>query len=367
MPTPLRSQDPQPRDIQFKHFGVLNAGVQSKSSLFTSIVVNVILGLICLIIGAATKKVVDNRNKTVAYVVPLKEKPPEPPKPKIVPPKLPPPPKIEVKTPEPPKIKLPDVKIPDPPKPVPVVQPKPVPVIVPAPPKMVVAAAAPKPVAVNLAQNAAVPNHDLHPAPVALGHPDNPIHPMTGTPTAAVNLGNRGLQGMPPGSGGGPPGAKAVALGSGQPGGSLSGTGVRAVQGVKVGGCLGCTGSGPGNGTGAQVQQVQLARVATAPPPLTTQVAKAPVSHTPQVLYKPKPAYTAEATTLHLEGTVTVKIHVSSSGSVTVLGVVAGLGHGLDESAVRAAQAIRFKPASDAGGNPVDWEGPVNITFQIAT
>jgi len=84
------------------------------------------------------------------------------------------------------------------------------------------------------------------------------------------------------------------------------------------------------------------------------------------VLFKPKPAYTDEARNQHIEGTVYVNIKVSASGAVTVVGVKSGLGHGLDESAVRCAQGIRFKPAVDTAGNPIDWEGVVNITFQVA-
>jgi TonB family protein len=76
--------------------------------------------------------------------------------------------------------------------------------------------------------------------------------------------------------------------------------------------------------------------------------------------------YTAEATALHLEGVVSVKIRVSASGSVQIIGVTNGLGHGLDQSAERAVLGMHFKPAMDAQGNPVDWEGVVNITFQMA-
>jgi TonB family protein len=84
-------------------------------------------------------------------------------------------------------------------------------------------------------------------------------------------------------------------------------------------------------------------------------------------LYKPQPVYTAEAKNLHIEGTINVKIHVAANGAVTVLGISSGsLGHGLDESARQCAQGIRFKPAVDASGNPVDWDGVVSITFQIA-
>jgi TonB family protein len=45
--------------------------------------------------------------------------------------------------------------------------------------------------------------------------------------------------------------------------------------------------------------------------------------------------------------------------------VVSGLGHGLDESAVRAAQQIKFKPAKREG-QPVDFPARVRIEFRMA-
>jgi TonB family protein len=86
----------------------------------------------------------------------------------------------------------------------------------------------------------------------------------------------------------------------------------------------------------------------------------------PKVIFKPRPEYTAEAIKLHIEGTVSVRLRVSSSGTVQVLGVTSDLGHGLGDSAIRAVQATRFKPATDASGNPIDWEGIVNVAFQLA-
>jgi len=365
MPKPLRSESDQSRDLQFKHFGVLDSGAQSKTSLFTSITVNVILALVILIIGAATRKtIIDNRVREATLVLPIKEKPPEPIKPKVIPPKIVPP-KVIPKPVEP-KIKLPDVKIPDPPKPVAVNMPKPAPVVMPAPPKVVVAAAAPKPVFVKLGQAASVVNHDAHPTAVALGHADNQIAPSNRPAVATVNLGQRGLAGMPSSNTGGGPKATAVTLGSGQPSGSIGGTGARAVQGVKMG-VTGGTPGGTGNGVGTRPQQVQLGQAAAPPPPQSAQIQKAAVRQGPQVTYKPRPAYTAEATALHLEGTVSVRIRVSSSGVVSVIGVTNGLGHGLDESAIRSIQATRFKPAVDASGNPLDWEGVVNVLFQMAS
>jgi TonB family protein len=69
---------------------------------------------------------------------------------------------------------------------------------------------------------------------------------------------------------------------------------------------------------------------------------------------------------LHLEGTVSVRLRVSAAGRVQVLGVSSGLGHGLDESAENAVRATRFQPALDASGHPTDWEGVVNVAFQLA-
>ena len=362
---PLRSESGFNRqDIQFKDFGVLNDGSQSKASLFTSITLNVVLLIIAVIVGAAAKKTMDKKKlENLTFVTPLKEVP-KPPPPRIVPPKviLRPP----IMKPVEPKIVMPEVKV-EAPKPVPIKpmeQPKPV--VVPAPPAPKVAAAAPVPVKVNLGQSASVVNHDVHPSAVALGSATNPIAPSNRPATAAVNLGQRGLAGMPASNNGGGPPASAVNLGSGQPNGSLGGRSGAAVQGVKLG-VTGGTGTN-GNGIGSQPPRAVQLGQATPPPALgRVQTEHPPVRTGPQVIFKPRPVYTAEATQLHLEGTVSVKIRVSASGAVSVVGVTDGLGHGLDESAIHAVQLTRFKPALDATGNPTDWEGVVKISFQMAS
>ena len=55
----------------------------------------------------------------------------------------------------------------------------------------------------------------------------------------------------------------------------------------------------------------------------------------------------------------------TAGGEPRVLEVVRGLGHGLDETAIRAAQQIRFKPAL-RDGLPVDSTATVHILFQLA-
>jgi TonB family protein len=84
-----------------------------------------------------------------------------------------------------------------------------------------------------------------------------------------------------------------------------------------------------------------------------------------EVIFKPKPDYTEEARKLHVEGEVLVHVLFKASGEISVLDVVHGLGHGLDEAAVHAAQQIRFKPALRAG-QAVDWTATVHIIFQLA-
>ena len=358
MPKPLVSEHPASSDLQFRHFGVMERPRQSRSSLAGSIAINVLLALIVLILGAAARRtVLDNRKKEAVLVMPVEIKPVPPPK--VVPPKFPPPKPLPTPSP---KVVLPEVKAIDIPQPHPM--PHPLPAVMPAPPKQVVAAAAPKPTTINLGRSASVPNQDAHPAAVSLGAQNNPIAPSNRPAVAAIDLGHTGLRGMPPGSGRGPNSA-AVNLGSGQPQGSLGGAGSHAVQGVKLGGVTGGTGNRPGNGLGSRPAQVGLGR---APDPVASAVHldHPPIRQGPQVIYKPAPVYTPEARAMHLEGRVAVRIKVSNAGQVSVLGVTSGLGHGLDESAVRAIQATRFRPALDNSGKPVDWEGVVNVTFQLA-
>jgi TonB family protein len=206
-------------------------------------------------------------------------------------------------------------------------------------------------------------NNSQHPSPVALGSATNPIAPSNQPAVSQINLGQKGLAGMPSSNTGGGPAATAVHLGSGSPGSqTMAGNGARPVQGVKLG-VIG--GTGPMNSLGRTPGQVNLGQVQEVALPKPAAPAKPGVAmNTPKVLWKPKPAYTAEATALHINGVVQVRIRVSATGSVTVLAVTHPLGHGLDQSAERAAESMRFQPAVDANGHPVDWEGNVTVTFQ---
>jgi TonB family protein len=103
-----------------------------------------------------------------------------------------------------------------------------------------------------------------------------------------------------------------------------------------------------------------------APPTVRTQAAAPAAKITPaEILSKPTPIYTEEARRLHIEGEVLVEAILGASGKVQVLRVVRGLGHGLDEEAVRRAEQIHFKPAL-RDGQPADSTVILHIIFQLA-
>jgi TonB family protein len=68
---------------------------------------------------------------------------------------------------------------------------------------------------------------------------------------------------------------------------------------------------------------------------------------------------------MKLEGDVVLDVVFLTSGHVQVNRVISGLGHGLDESASKAAQQIKFKPALREG-QPVDYPARVRIEFRLA-
>ena len=164
-------------------------------------------------------------------------------------------------------------------------------------------------------------------------------------------------------------GARAVAvnMGSGSPNGSMNGRDNAARAGAgsqarrswrhwpdELEELLEC--AGPGRSS-----RRRCSRAGCKPAGAATTLASAP-----KVTYKPTPVYTEEAKAMHLEGNVSLRIRVTASGAVQVLGVVHGLGHGLDQSAIQATEATRFKPALDNAGRAIDWEGVVLVNFQMS-
>ena len=84
-----------------------------------------------------------------------------------------------------------------------------------------------------------------------------------------------------------------------------------------------------------------------------------------EVLSKPTPVYTEAARRLKIEGEVVLEVEFLATGSIRILRIVRGLGHGLDEMATAAAYEIRFKPATSEG-RAVDSRTTVQIVFRLA-
>ena len=99
--------------------------------------------------------------------------------------------------------------------------------------------------------------------------------------------------------------------------------------------------------------------------PKIAQADSGPASTPVEITFKPNPLYTDEARNMKLEGEVLLEVSFSASGTLHVNRVVRGLGHGLDEAAIAAANKIRFKPALRSG-QPIDSTAVVHVTFQLA-
>ncbi len=85
-----------------------------------------------------------------------------------------------------------------------------------------------------------------------------------------------------------------------------------------------------------------------------------------EITFKPRPAYTDEGRRLKIEGEVQLEVVFSATGQIRILKILHGLGHGLDESAIRAAEKVQFKP-SLRDGHPADCEAIMHVTFQLAS
>jgi TonB family protein len=95
---------------------------------------------------------------------------------------------------------------------------------------------------------------------------------------------------------------------------------------------------------------------ATAPQTAGAQAAEQEKTYSPKdvtrkarIIWRPQPIYTEEARANSVTGTVVLRAVFSSSGQVTNIRTVSGLGDGLTEKAIEAARSIRFFPAAKDG------------------
>lgn len=181
------------------------------------------------------------------------------------------------------------------------------------------------------------------------GDPDGLTGPSD--PNKRANVGHFGNPALPPGPGygngtGGANGAKGIVASTGFGNGVAIAPSARPKGTVQAGGF---------SNQNDQVVEAPRKRADAAPD-------VEPVV----ILAKPKPVYSEEARKMNLEGEVLLDvIFPASGGEVHVNRIVKGLGHGLDEAAMRAAQQIKYKPAI-SNGHPVDFPAVIHIVFQTA-
>jgi TonB family protein len=149
-------------------------------------------------------------------------------------------------------------------------------------------------------------------------------------------------------------------------GGTKGMQGTIASAGFGNGIAQGGQGDGRAAGRGAPVQAAgfstqELAHNGVKTVPTDNAPATTPV----EIIFKPNPAYTEEARQLKLEGEVLLEVMFGANGQLHVNRVVRGMGHGLDETAIAAANKMRFKPAQ-RNGSPVDSTAVVHVMFQLA-
>lgn len=158
------------------------------------------------------------------------------------------------------------------------------------------------------------------------------------------------------------------------PSGPGSGNGTGGAHGAR--GVVASTGFGSGVATGTstgvsgsrgRVRQGGFGDADVVASQPKAKVAEVAVKTLPvEIISKPRPVYTEEGRKLKIEGEVLLEVVFSANGQIRIVKLVRGLGHGLDESAVRAAEKIQFKPAVK-DGQPTDSQAVLHIAFQLAS
>jgi TonB family protein len=147
--------------------------------------------------------------------------------------------------------------------------------------------------------------------------------------------------------------------------GTRSGSNAGSIGRVASAGIPGGTGLAASGGTQGHVASAGIPAMAATS---NTPASAAPVANktTPPVLLShAAPEYTPEAKQLKIQGDVVLRVTITTSGEMVVHNVIHGLGHGLDESAMRSAPTYKFRPATQ-NGQPVEYTTNIIIKFQTA-
>jgi TonB family protein len=348
-------------------FGLLPEPERNPASIVTSFIINGGIVALALVLGTLAHHEIQARKmESTTLTFPVSEPPEIKIKVKMPPPpKLPPPPKVEIAKLEAPKINMPKIEPKPELKPLPQVKEamalpkapaaKPSIVLAPQPKAALAAAAAPaltpqaKPSTTPVHfgdMNGVTPNPNATKAATvaALG---NPYGGMQGRAEAP-----RGVVGSTGFGNGTKTGSNAGSMGKVASAGIPGGTGT-ALNG-------GAYGGGQGKVAAAGIPGLQAA--GNTPAPAVQEQAKT----TPPVLIShAQPEYTSEARQLKIQGDVVLRVTITTSGQMLVQNVIHGLGHGLDEAAMRSAPTYKFQPAT-RNGQAVEYTTNIIIKFQTA-
>jgi TonB family protein len=344
-------------------FGLLPEPESNPASFITSCIINGVFLALLIVFGTVAHHEIQMRKMESTEIV-FPTTPPPPIKIKVqVPPapKVPEPPKVQMAKLEPPKIKMPkvepkpEIKMPE------VKEAMEMPKVAAAKPAVVLA---PQPkAALTAAAPALTPQ--AHPVveQVHLGDLNGvKPNPNATRPATVAALGN------PYGGSQGKAEAPRGVVGStGIGNGTRSGSNAGSIGKVASAGIPGGNGTAASGGTGSQ------GHVASAGIPALPAASSAPASvaavenkTTPPVLLShAQPEYTPEAKQLKIQGDVVLRVTITTNGEMVVHNVIHGLGHGLDESAMRSAPTYRFRPATQ-NGQPVEYTTNIIIKFQTA-
>jgi TonB family protein len=343
-------------------FGLLPEPERNPASFLTSCIINAAVLALLILLGTFAHHEIELRKMESTEIVFPTTPPPEiKVKVKMPPaPKLPEPPRPQIVKLEPPKITLPKLE-PKPEVKLPAVK-ETIVKMPAAKPQIVALAPQPKAALAQAAAPALTPQAHPQVTPTHLGELNGVTPNPTATrPATIAALGNPygGMQGKseaPRGVVG------STGFGNGTKSGSSAGT----MGKVASAGIPGGNGTAPSGSFGQ-------GKVVSAGIPGLTAASNTPAATTPQVpattppvlLSHNEPEYTTEARQLKIQGDVVLRVTITTNGTMIVHNVIHGLGHGLDESAMRSAPTYKFKPATQ-NGQPVDYTTNIIIKFQTA-
>ncbi len=101
------------------------------------------------------------------------------------------------------------------------------------------------------------------------------------------------------------------------------------------------------------------------PPPAFAPVDEESIAEWPTVRVEIRPPYPEMARRLGIEGKVRLRLGIDRHGNVKSVRVLEKLGYGMDEAATEAAWQMKFRPAIDLQGKPVDFTFTYKFTFQM--